>query len=236
MRTVTPEAVASALKDEFNIDMDIYTVVRHSAKALELLGMIAVHKVVVEGVVQNYSLLIPPPEVVKLSAVIKVEDYNSSADIVLQEIYHPPQIIFTSEDLGEGDPIDAPQYIQNYMPNFRSGYIDHVWDCPYLKFNETDIKVLVEYTTLTLDDNGYPKIPETVMDACVYWCLFKHIQQLYIIGKVGESQMERVTQWKTQKFAQSEQRTIMRSLSANEMNRVMNIMSSFDRKRVNIDV
>ena len=69
MRTVTPEAIASTLKDQFNIDMDIYLVVKHSAKALELMGMIATHKEVLMGLVENYCIKVPP-EVVKITSVI----------------------------------------------------------------------------------------------------------------------------------------------------------------------
>ena len=97
MRTVTPEAIASTLKDQFNIDMDIYLVVKHSAKALELMGMIATHKEVLMGLVENYCIKVPP-EVVKITSVICTsKPVDESWKYEIQDITHPPQVIFRIE-------------------------------------------------------------------------------------------------------------------------------------------
>lgn len=237
MRTVTVEAVASTIKDEFNLEMEIYQVARHCAKALELMGMISFRKEVAKGMVENHCLKLSP-EVVKIASVTCIsKPVDSSVGAYeIQEIYHPPQIVFRSDETDtELDKTETAQYLENYIPSQHYGYIPYVWECPYLKFNDTDIEVAVEYTTLALDENGYPKIPETAMDGCVYWAVYKHMLPLFLMGKVQPVVYQEITRLKTQKMAQSEQRTVMRGLNNNTRNRILNIMSSFDRKRVNID-
>lgn len=236
MRSVTVEAVASTLKDEFNIEMDIYKVARHCAKALELMGLISTHKEVLQGLVQNHCIKLPP-EVVKIASVICTsKPVDTSWSYEIQSIYHPPQIIFRSDSTDNNlAETETPKYTDNYIPSQHHGYIPYVWECPYLKFNDTDIEVLVEYSTFSLDDKGYPKIPETAIDGCVHWAVFKHMQPLFMMGKVSPTVFGEVTRWKDQKIRQSVTGTIMRGLNNNTRNRILNIMSSFDRKRVNID-
>lgn len=233
MRTVTPEAIASTLKDQFNIDMDIYLVVKHSAKALELMGMIATRKGIALGLVENYCIKLPP-EVVKISSVIWTsKPMDTSWKYEIQDITHPPQIIFRMD---EADEVTiAPKIEANYIPSHHYGYIPYVWECPYLKINDTNIEVLVEYSIMSLDKNGYPAIPETVTDACVYYCVFVHMQPLFLLGKVAPIVFAEVTKWKNQKIRQGETNSIMRGLSNNEKNNILKILTSFDRKQVNID-
>lgn len=233
MRTITPEAIASTLKDQFNIDMDIYLVVKHSAKALELMGMIATNKGFYMGLVENYCIKLPP-EVIKItSAICTSKPVDASWKYEIQDITHPPQIVFRMEDVDEVTTV--PEIENNYIPAQHHGYIPYVWECPYLKFNDTNIEVFVEYSKMTFDKKGYPAIPETVMDACVYYCVFIHMQPLYLIGKVQENVFQTVTKWKNQKIRQGETNSIMRGLSSNERNAILKILTSFDRKQVNID-
>jgi len=237
MRNAAIEEVVSTLKDEFNIDMEIYQVVRHSAKALELMGMIAMKKEVMNAMVENHCIKLPP-EVVKIASVICLsKPVNTSVGAFeIQSIYHPPQIVWRSDETDTDlDQTTSPDVKANYIPSQHYGYINYVWECPYLKFNDTDIEVMVEYSTMSLDDKGYPKIPETAIDGCVHWAVFKHMQPLFMMGKIQPAVFAEVTRWKDQKMNQSRNKTMMRGLNNNTRNRVLNILSSFDRKRVNID-
>ena len=236
MRNASIGEVVSTLKDEFNIDMEIYQVARHSAKALELMGMIAMRKEVARGLVENHCIKLPP-EVVKISSVICTsKPIDTSWTYEIQDIWHPPQIVFRSDETDSTlDETTTPDVASNYIPSQHYGYIDYVWDCPYLKFNDTDIEVMVEYSTMSLDENGYPKIPETAIDGCVHWAVFKHMQPLFMMGKVQPMVFAEVTRWKNQKMNQSRTATMMRGLNNNTRNRILNILTSFDRKRVNID-
>ena len=237
MRNAPIEEVVSTLKDEFNIDMDIYQAARHSAKALELMGMIAMRKEVLKATVQNHCIKLPP-EVIKISSVICLsKPFESSIGAFeVQTIYHPPAIVWRSDETDSTlDETTTPDVESNYIPSQHFGYISYVWECPWLKFNDTDIDVMVEYTTMSLDKKGYPKIPETAIDGCVHWAVFKHMQPLFMMGKVQPVVFAEVTRWKDQKMNQSRTATTMRGLNNNTRNRILNIMTSFDRKRVNID-
>jgi len=237
MRNAAIEEVVSTLKDEFNIDMEIYQVARHSAKALELMGMIAMKKEVMKAVVQNHCIKLPP-EVVKISSVICLsKPVNTSVGAFeIQDIYHPPQIIWRSDETDTNlDSTTSPDVASNYIPSQHYGYIPYVWECPYLKFNDTDIEIMVEYSAMSLDNNGYPKIPETAVDGCVHWAVFKYMQPLFMKGKIQPAVFAEVTAWKNQKMNQSRNKTMMRGLNNNTINRILNVLTSFDRKRVNID-
>lgn len=235
MRTTTPEEIASVLKDDFNIEKDLYTVARHSAHVLNLMGMLELKKGVLRGLVQDYCIKMPP-EAVSIASVIcisKPNDANWTYEI--QEIYHPPQIIFRSSEDDSEETTSTEKYKDNYIPDMHYGYYPYVWECPYLKVNETNIELLVEYSEIRLDDRGFPKIPEDALDACVHYIVYKHMQPLFALGRIQMGVWQEVKSWKNQKIRQAKNRFAMRGLSRNVMNNVLNIISSFDRKVPNID-
>lgn len=235
MRTTTPEEIVSILKEDFNIERDVYTVVRHSAEILNKMGMLETKKGVLRAVVKNYSVKLPP-EAISIAAVVLIsKPTDPTWKYELQDIYHPPQIVFRSAETEAEASTEVPKYIDNYIPDMNYGYYPYVWECPYLKFNETDVEVLVEYSEIHLDKNGFPRIPEEAKDACVHWSAFKYMKPLFMLGKVPIGVFNEVKNWKDKAVRQAKNTYAMKGLSRNNMNNVLNVISSFDRKSVNID-
>jgi len=197
MQYQSVRAIASRLKSQFKVDMDIFDVVQGCADALKKMGYIALQR--------------------------------SGMTITTQDIYFPPQLIFTYDE--SDDDFEKIKLLKdNYIPQFKGPYIDYVWDCPYVKFNETDVNVAVEVTEIKLDSEKFPMIPEPAFYGCLYYCLYIYYQPLFLLKQTDPNTMMMIEQWKERNIAQSNHGMMMESLTANERDNLFNIMTSMDRK------
>jgi hypothetical protein len=234
MKYIPVQAVASRLKDQFDVDMNIELVIAHSAQVLKNMGMIALQREVIVANVKNFCVNLPA-RVRKIRAAIQLTDsLVSSVGVFVQDIYFPPQTIWVSND-EDISTISNDTVRSNYVPQVRGPYIPFVWDCPYVRFNETDMEVAFITTSIKTDKAGWPMIPEEAFEACIYYCLYVYYQPLYLIDRVSESKMQRITEWKNQKMRFAETSLMLSELSQNEMDDVFNTLTSFDRKKFGIN-
>lgn len=230
MQYQSVRAIASRLKSQFKVDMDIFDVVQGCADALKKMGYIALQRSMYQATIQNYCINLPG-NVWKVRGVIRLDAPMTEAGMTIttQDIYFPPQLIFTYDE--SDDDFEKIKLLKdNYIPQFKGPYIDYVWDCPYVKFNETDVNVAVEVTEIKLDSEKFPMIPEPAFYGCLYYCLYIYYQPLFLLKQTDPNTMMMIEQWKERNIAQSNQGMMMESLTANERDNLFNIMTSMDRK------
>lgn len=242
MKTVSIEAVASAIERKFHIQMDIYDVIETTAEVLKKMGMIALNKKTDVLLVNNFCVKLPPTAHT-VKSVVQMDPYNFPTDIVIQDIYHPPSLTLerSNEVLGieavvenNGEAIDGG-VVDNYLGQVKGIYTDYVWDCPYVKLNYTDYWVGVTYIKLSEDENGLPLIPEEALNACVYYNMYTYMEPAYLAGKIPDYTFARIEQWKDKHINQAKNDMMFNRMNHNEQDKLFDIFTSFDRKRTNID-
>lgn len=240
--STTVEAIESRLKDQFHIEMDIYQISENSMICLDLMGLLMLGKKVVVGTIVNQRVRLPV-DALDVKLVTYPRHLNSvlpnQFQITVQEIYFPPQIVFTPIP-SETDEIalvaSIPDLVLEYIDQVKGPYIDFVWEPPFVKLNTTDGQVVILYTTVPIDkETGLANIPYQAFEACIYYNLFIYYQPLFITGKVNPNVFAEITKWKNQKMNQGKFKYGMSQLSQNEMSKLHSIQSSFDRKSTNRD-
>lgn len=233
MRYVTVQSVASRLIDHFNVEMSLDQIIIHSAQVLKNMGMLALNREVIKATVTNFALN-TPARVRQVRGVIRLDNYyDLGMTVVIQDVYQPPQTVWTSTDEALAD-LTNDCVRNNYVPQLIGPYINFVYDCPFLRFNETDIDVALITTSMKVDEKGWPMLPEEAFEACVYYCLYVYTQPLFMLGKVPPVVFAEIKEWKNQKMRFAESSLMFTQLSQNEMDNVLNVMTSFDRKAFGI--
>lgn len=236
MQNVSVRAVASRLKSQFNIDMEIDLVVQACSDALRKMGMIALSRKVIVAKVDNFCVNLPP-DVWKVRGVVRLDAPDVFQRITLQNIHDqfPPQIVFVDQ---ENNPNDTSPVLlkSNYVPQIKGPYINFVWTCPYVKFNETNINVGIEVTGLSIDEEGFPNIPEPAYFGCLYYALFVYYQPMFLAGQIDPNRFAQIEEWKDRNVGQANSKMMLESLNSNERDSLFNIMTSFDRKRFGIPI
>lgn len=241
MKTVSIEAVASAIERKFHIQLDIYDIIETTAEVLKKMGMIALSSKTEVLLASNFCVKLPPTAY-NISSVVQMEPYKYPTDITIQEIYHPPSLTVerSNEIVGidtiesNGESVDGG-IRDNYLGQVKGVYTDFVWDCPYIKLNYTDYWVAVEYIKLSEDEKGLPLIPEEALNACVYYNIYTYMEPTFIAGKIPDYVFARIEQWKNKHINQAKNDHMFGRLNKNEQDKLFDIFTSFDRKRTNID-
>lgn len=226
MKYTSVYAIASELQDQFNVEMEIHQVARQTFKALRLMKTLALQRRMEIVDVEDYeaATCCQPYKIVSVTRV------SPNPSIRWNEIVFPPQTVWVKpEETFSFDKSEMP--VTNYVPHIIGEYIDFVETEDGIKLNETGIKVAIEYTSIGLDEEGYPAIPESVQEGCLYYCLFVYYQPLFITGRINPNIFLKVEQWKNEKIRQAKNAYAFANLSKNELDKIFNIITSFDRKR-----
>lgn len=235
MEYVSIRSVASRLKSQFKVDMDIYDIVMACSDALKLMGLIALDRSIYVAQVSNFCVNMPGG-IWKVRGVVRLDTVRDlPITVTIDDIYFPPQLVFTQTDEEVQNP--APILFKaNYIPQLKGPFIDYTWKCPCIHFNETDVPVAVETTGLKLDEEKFPMIPEEAFYGCLYYALYVYHQPLFLLKQIDAQTMATVERWKDNKITQANASVLMAALSTNERNNLFDIMSSMDRKSFNLPV
>jgi hypothetical protein len=215
--------------------MDIFDAVMGCSDVLKKMGAIALERSIYAAVINNFAITMPG-NIWRVRGVVRLDVIpEPPITITVDDIYFPPQVVFVSpvEETNQSEPI---LFEANYVPQFKGPYIDYIWNCPTLKFNETDVPVAIECTGIKVDKENFPMIPETAQLACVYYCLFIYYQPLFLLKQIDINMMREIERWKDQHIAQANQSMMMESLSTNERDNLFDIMTSMDRKAFGLPV
>lgn len=238
MRTVPIQAVVSRIKSKFGIEMDIYDVFLNSLEVLKQMKMYALDYEIITGSVRNFTFKLQD-NAVKINWIIYLENlYNSNLKLEIQDIWLPPQVVFRSHNETEETtyyPLAPTEWQLNTDLDVKGPYIDYKWDCPFLKFDVNEINIACKYSKIRLDKDGFVAIPEQALEACVYYSVYSHMEPAFLVGKVPPAIFMEVKQWMKDHRATAQHRKMVDDFSQNEVNKVLDVMSSFDRKRFGID-
>lgn len=232
MKYVSVRQVASYIKDQFKIEMEFYDIIRNCAEALKLLKMYAIGHEVTFTTITDFCVKLPTAYDVR--AVIRLEAPSLTTHISLQEIAFPPQVVFEMPE--EPTSLETVTYKNNYVPDLRGPYIDFVWQCPNLKFNEDKVWVAIEYLSVKKDSEGFPMIPEVCFYACAYYCLYAYQLPELILGKIQPAVFSKIEELKNIKFGQARADKNLQALTNNEADKLFNVMVSMDRKAFNYPI
>lgn len=226
-------AVASRLKSQFKVDMDIYEVVQACADALKKMGMIALVRSAIVARVENFQINLPG-NIYKVRGVIQLQNIPEELKIHIQDIYFPPQTLFVFE---ENNTVTVPiEWRDNHVAQFKGPYVNYIWDAPFLRFNEDNLLVGIEANGIKTDEEGFPMIPEAAFYGCLYYALFVYYQPLFLLGQVPKYTMDQVTQWKNDNVGQANSNLMLESLTSNERDELFDIMTSMNRKSFGFSV
>lgn len=235
------EAIASRLVDQFGVEMNIYQVSENCMEALNLMGMLKLSKRAIAGCIKDQQFRMPV-DCVDVKAVYGLPNPRKlgSVTLTIQDIAFPPQVFFLPVPNSEEDMLETKELtdsVLNYIPHFTGPYVDFNWDPPFLKFNECDgMHVVAVYNRIPINRSTLLcEIPQDAFAGCLNYCLYVYFQPLFLTGKIPKYVFDEVKDWKRIKMGQSITAVMMSKLSQNEMSKVHSVMSSFDRKRTNID-
>lgn len=233
MRYISADYIADELVSQFQIEMDVWDIVRLSAKALKRVGAFALQRKVWYTNVLNFQVVLPPDAYLARGCYRVAPRQGGTGIFISDTIEQPSQVFFVevAEETYNAQPILLKS---NYVPKILGNFMDYEYDHPVMKFNETDAEVLIEYTGLKVDDTGKPMIPEDASEACLFFCLFTHFQAAYLAKKVDHTMMKQTEVWKDTAIKQAKAKLTMSTLSTNEMDKLMNIMVTMDRKAFRI--
>lgn len=235
------EEVASQIVDDFGIEMDIYMVMQNSMQCLNNMGMMVNKKCAVMGVAEDQQLRMPVgaydiKAVFSPNALCHVP--GNSVTLTIQDIWFPSAKIFVpvpnTDTNTQSAELTAVQL--NYIPYITGPQIDFEWEPPFLKFNETAPEVIAIYSSIKVEEkSGLPAIPRAALEACVNYCIWKHYRPLFYTKKIDGQVYAEIKSEKRRFMAKAETKHMLSKLNQNEMSKVFDIMSSFNRKRTNID-
>ena len=226
------KTVASELKDLFNIEMDLYLVVKNTVRALNDIGALRTTRGVLIRTVKDYCVQIPTG-VIGIQSIVEMENPNVQ-EIILQQIEHPSTVFFTNEDK-ELD-VETHDLKDNYVDMPKGPYPDYVIDYPMIKFNKDGLIVAIEYSGIPLDNEGFPKVPEECIEACAYYCALIYYRPMFMLGEIDGGRMSAMEQWTRDRMDSASAKFKLGKLDKKAMNEILNVVASFDRKAYGTDI
>lgn len=229
----------------FRKELDFYDMVELLPLILKKTGSIGTKDFLFKGTAENFVLDMPCP----IHAIKHVSDsrpiswYNSY--IIGREAlinyrvdqsgnigaYNPDAT--QSEDIG-GETTALYEVNKNVFTAPLGRMIDFTNDnntC--LHFNFKSIKVDVLYTGTVVDADGYPKVPDKTLEAIAHYMNYIDVRAKYNLKQADANQHALAEREKNQALAQARTPD---ALSVNEMDDLLNVLTSWNRKRHNIQL
>jgi hypothetical protein len=228
---IPPQRIASKLREApFYIredNMDFYVMVEQIFNCLRELRMITMARKFETFTIEDYE--------VKLGchyAIQNVVRLTETYEPPLGGIVHPNQVVFTvpdeTLDTSISTELTQVEQIKKITPHLIGEYIDYTMKSPEcLQFKETDILVGIEYNGIAVDEEGYPLITDRAQEACVYFVAYMYFLGEFMANRIDGQRIGYFEGLKERKMreARSDHR-----LSQNQMDKLLNTMTSFDRK------
>lgn len=227
MNYIPIERVASQLREApFYIredNMDLYLIVENVFKALREMRMITLERKFETFEVKDYEVHLGPHYAIQ--NVVRIEEqYYPPED----GVYQPNQVLFTVAESPEiSNDLSHLEEIKKVIPHIIGEYINYSKDGKCLTFKETDITVGIEYNTMALDEKGYPKVPDQAEEAVIYYVAWIHFLGEFMAGRLDGQRMQ---YWEELKERKMREAKLDHRMSQNQIDQLLNTLSSFDRK------
>lgn len=206
-------------------DMEYPVIVSNIWEALKKYKMYSTTRHFVTRDVVNYE--------VDLGCVNQIHNVVLYEDVVTtntETITHPNQVVFVADpdnstQLNEEIEIED---IKRLVPHIIGQYVDFKENGNCLEFKDDGIKVGIEYTTLKVDKiEGYPLVPEDAEMMVAWYCACQQWRGEYMAGRLDGGRLQYAEAML--KEAVHDATSIIR-VSQNDMDKIGNILTSFDRK------
>ena len=232
----TVKAVAALARDKWGIEMDHWTIASNCKRVMKDERVVPLLKKLSVHTVADFNVNLGN-DINKILAVILLDQPRllTTGTIRLGEIEFPEQIFWVSDDSNQEITSDELTQL-NALPYFRGPYVDYVWDKPHMKFNFNDIVVGIVYSCIATDENNLVLIPDEMVDALANYVAEVHLKPLFLLGKVPMGIYKEVQNEVNESFGNGRWNMLMNDLSQNELNSVMNTMTSMDRKAYNVNI
>jgi hypothetical protein len=143
-------------------------------------------------------------------------------------VYTPPS---PEVDLLGGIPLPNAQ---NYVSNYRGLFKDYIWEGNWLKFNQETGEVDVIYSGLYTDKNGWPMVDEMTIVACCRFIMYTNVSaDMYSNKNVSQAALVMADKEMQKAFGQA---IVTANVSANEWDKVFNVMTTHVRKQFGIQL
>lgn len=223
---IPPERIASQLREApFYLEMDFYVMVENIFKALREMRMITLERRFETFNITDNKVFLKPHYAI--FNVVRLQDtYTPYVD----GVYQPNQLVFTvpeDEDSQIKTDQEAIDDIKRVTPHIIGEYINYNQEGNCLVFNETDINIGIEYNTIGVDKNGYPLIPDQAEEAVVYYVAWIHYLGEFMATRLDGQRMQYFEQLKERKMREAR---LDHRLSQNQIDKLLNTVTSFDRK------
>lgn len=148
---------------------------------------------------------------------------------------HPPKDVVVPFNpvfnLLDGIPICD---VQNYVKNYKGLFRDYVWEGNWLKFNQEFGEVDVIYAGVYTDENGWPIVTEMTIVAICRFIMYTNLTaDVYNNKAVGAAAIQLAQAEMNKAFGQA---IVEGGISANEADKIFNVMTTHVRKQFNIQL
>lgn len=227
MKFVPIERIAAKLPEApFYInDMDFPIIVENVYAGLKDMRMVPYKRTFDAYEVKDYKITLPDFHVVH-----NVVHINSTLTQYEEGVAKVNQIVFKEPESQETTQYETVglEEIKRYIPHIIGPYIDYTEDGKCLKFKETDITVGVEFNSLVTDPGtGYFLVPEQAEFAIAWYVALQHYTGEFMAGRLDGQRLQYAeTKYEEHRMAAKADHR----LSQNQMDKLLNTITSFDRK------
>lgn len=228
MKLTTVYEIADDIKDRFGIDPDFYVLIKHCVDALKHTRLGALQRKIEKFTVDNYQVEMPC-NTIWVHSVFDIRELDS---LRAEDGITLPLSPFGNNS----EAFLASEYTEikgNQTAMTKGTWVNHIWRDPYVDFNVTGVDVWVEYIQTAVDENGFPLIPKVAEEACQYNYVYYHYLPQFMAGKMDGNRFSFIKEERRKKLAQA---VNLKGISRNKMSKILNSLSTFDRKTYNIDV
>ena len=226
MLTTTVYEIADNIKDKFGVEPDLFILVKRAAEVIKHTRVGALQRKLESFQIKNYEIELPC-NVVWVASVTSATNYLSPKVDGIEL----PSSPFINDDI---IPVsEFPEFKRNYIRQPKGLWVDFKWVNPFLRFNETDATVWVEYIQTAVDEEGFPIIPKVLEEACEYEYMYHHFLPQFLAGKMQGAVYQEIQELRRVKLAQAVNRV---GLSRNELSVIFDNVSTFDRKSYRTDI
>ena len=221
-RFATYKDVMLYLHQDYNIaNLQEDVVLRHIYNALQDIDLIAVKDYLYFAKVKDFKVKAPCNcyHIKSITApTYAIKNYG---------IYYTDTTLSISNtiDVHKSDP-NHTYHAHNYIETPQGPYVDYVWQGEYIKFNYNHPEVAIEYTGMYVDEEGYVFIPEDALEAVVLYIVKRHDYAKLRSGQ-GNPNIYAET---TRLYGEAKRKAKASALNKNYMDKVLDVLYSFDRK------
>ena len=232
----TVKAVAARLREKWGVEMDLWVVASNVKRLMKDERVIPLTKQLVVKTVDNFNVNLGN-DIFKIFGVVQLDapPVLTSGTIRIGDIIFPQQTVWASDDSNATEITSEELEALNVLPYFRGPYIPYEYEAPYLRFNTDQMEVAILYSAIATDDNDMVYIPEDMVEALADYCAEVALKPQFYLGKVPLAVYKQVQEEANQAFGNGKWNMLMRGLSQNHINELLDIMTSMDRKTYGVN-